>query len=109
MLLDTLLHVPCCCLGIKVRINKTPTPFTIGLSLVGSNASPDRGMVFYNGLPLCDDNSFGDGVWDLDDATVVCRMLGFSKAAKEYNDNIASVLTQQFHGRVQATGHTSAT
>ena len=45
-------------------------------------------MVFYNGLPLCDDNSFGDGVWDLDDATVVCRMLGFSKAAKEYNDNI---------------------
>ena len=50
------------------------------LALGGSNAGPDRGMVYYNGRPLCDINR----EWDLDDATVVCRMLGFSKATKYY-------------------------
>ena len=60
------------------------------LTLEGSDAGPDRGMVFYNGRPLCSDNSDNSGVWDLDDATVVCRMLGFSKATKEYHNSNAS-------------------
>jgi len=55
------------------------------LTLEGSNAGPDRGMVYLNGRPLCDEDSGNHEVWDLDDATVVCRMLGFSKAKKSYN------------------------
>jgi len=54
------------------------------LTLEGSNVGPDRGMVYYNGLPLCADDSQNHYTWDLDDATVVCRMLGFSKAAQYY-------------------------
>merc|ERR1719153_1283665 len=60
------------------------------LTLEGSNAGPNRGTVYLNGRPLCDDDinsRDGNSVWDLDDATVVCRMLGFSKATKEYHDN----------------------
>ena len=56
------------------------------LTLEGFTAGPDRGMVYYQGRPLCDDGAETTGMWDLKDATVVCRTLGFSRATKEYSD-----------------------
>ena len=56
------------------------------LTLEGSDAGPERGMVYYNGRPLCDDDIDNADSWDLNDATVVCKMLGFSKATKEYHN-----------------------
>ena len=52
----------------------------MGITLGGSNAGPDRGHVFYQGRPLCDDDSDNTSAWDIDDAHVVCKMLGFSRA-----------------------------
>ena len=52
----------------------------------GSNAGPDRGHVYYNGRPLCDDAGSGGVGWDIDDAHVICKMLGFSRATNAYND-----------------------
>merc|ERR1712110_1384882 len=57
------------------------------ITLEGSNAGPDRGMVYYQGRPLCDDANGEANVWDIEDANVICRMLGFSKATKEYSDS----------------------
>merc|ERR1712037_529545 len=57
------------------------------ITLRGSSAGPDRGMVYYQGRPLCDDASDEHNVWDMEDAQVICRMLGFSKATKSYHDN----------------------
>merc|ERR1712037_692677 len=58
------------------------------ITLEGSDAGPGRGMVYYQGRPLCDDDSAGTNhVWDMEDAQVICRMLGFSKATKEHHDS----------------------
>ena len=54
----------------------------MGITLEGSNAGPDRGMVYYQGRPLCDDDSRNNYRWDITDATVICKMLGFSRATK---------------------------
>ena len=54
------------------------------ITLEGSDAGPDRGYVYYNGRPLCDDNSAGYSVWDIQDAHVICRMLGFARAANSF-------------------------
>ena len=51
----------------------------------GSNSRHDRGYVYYNGRPLCDDAVGGSG-WDINDAHVICKMLGFSRATNAYND-----------------------
>ena len=64
----------------------------------GSNAGPDRGHVYYQGRPLCDDDSAvratsasasdydSTNAWDIDDAHVICKMMGFSKATNSYHD-----------------------
>ena len=56
------------------------------ISLRGATARPDRGHVFYNGRPLCNaGNGTNDpGTWDINEANVVCKMLGFSRATKYY-------------------------
>ena len=59
----------------------------LGVSLEGTNAGPDRGMVFYNGLPICDDDINTANVWDLDNGKVVCRMLGYSRATEVFHNS----------------------
>ena len=56
------------------------------VSLEGSNARPNGGYVYYNGRPVCDDDHNGSDSWDLNDATVVCKMLGFSNVTEHYSD-----------------------
>jgi len=57
-----------------------------GVTLEGSSSSHDRGQVYLNGRPLCDDGIEQGAMWDINDAKVICRMLGFSTATKEYSD-----------------------
>ena len=71
---------------LESRLHEWLDKNKIGFTLEGSNAGPDRGMVYYNSRPLCSEDIGGTTTWDLDDATVVCRMLGFSKATKSYQD-----------------------
>merc|ERR1712037_289990 len=59
------------------------------ITLEGSSAGPDRGMVYYQGRPLCGDDSDNRDSWDMEDAQVICRMLGFSKATKFYRESCA--------------------
>merc|ERR1712037_594267 len=59
------------------------------ITLEGSDAGPNRGMVYYQGLPLCDDAIGESGVWDIEDANVICRMLGYTKATNYYHDTCA--------------------
>ena len=47
-----------------------PTHDDAKIELKGGS-SPMEGNVFVNGKPVCDD------LWDDDDATVACRMLGY--------------------------------
>ena len=56
------------------------------VSLEGSNARPNGGYVYYNGRPVCDDDHNGSDSWDLNNATVVCKMLGFSNVTEHYSD-----------------------
>merc|ERR1712037_621672 len=65
----------------------TYAPLNNGITLEGSTAGPDRGMVYYQGRPLCDEDSAGTDVWDMEDAHVICRMLGFSKATNSHQNN----------------------
>ena len=46
----------------------------------GSNARHDRGHVYHQGRPICSEDSTGSDVWDIDDAHVVCKTLGFARA-----------------------------
>ena len=57
------------------------------ITLHGANAGPNRGIVYYNGSPLCDDGEPATGLWDTYDATVVCKMLGFTRATASYRDS----------------------
>ena len=55
------------------------------ISLRGATAGPDRGQVFYKGRPLCNAGAGNnDGTWDINAANVICKMLGFPKAANAY-------------------------
>merc|ERR1712037_890202 len=56
------------------------------ITLEGSSAGPDRGQVFYKGRPLCnaDGTNNDPGSWDMNNAQVVCKMLGFAKATNYY-------------------------
>merc|ERR1712130_231569 len=56
------------------------------ITLEGSNAGPDRGYVYYKGRPLCGEDSAGYEVWDIQAAHVICKMLGFARAAKFSED-----------------------
>ena len=58
----------------------------MAITLEGSNAGPDRGHVYYQGRPLCNDGKETTEMWDLDDGHVVCRMLGYNKATKVYGN-----------------------
>ena len=44
--------------------------------------SRKEGNVFVNGKPVCDD------MWDKDDATVVCRMLGYDSVFIRRNSSL---------------------
>merc|ERR550532_862044 len=57
------------------------------LTLEGSTAGPDRGAVYFQGRPICDDDHIPANVWDINDATVVCKMLGFNTATKSHHDS----------------------
>ena len=50
------------------------------ITLGGSHAGANRGTVYYQGRPLCDVDSNYRNSWDINDATVICKMLGFSRA-----------------------------
>ena len=64
------------------RVTPTPTTTTThpDITLEGHNAGPNRGTVYYQGRPLCDDDSHNKMAWDINEATVICKMLGFSRA-----------------------------
>ena len=53
----------------------------------GSDAGPDRGYVYFNGRPLCDDDDDNKSSWGSVDGNVVCKMLGFSRATRTYKDS----------------------
>ena len=58
-----------------------------GITLHGSKSGADRGIVYFQGSPLCDDDSKGRSIWSHKDARVICKMLGFSNARKWHRDN----------------------
>ena len=70
-------------LGTQTPRNRHPD-----ITLEGATAGPDRGMVYYQGRPLCDDDRYNANTWSINDANVVCKMLGFSRATKEYHDTM---------------------
>ena len=55
-----------------------------GITLEHSNAGPNRGYVYYNGQPICGENS---NFWTSENANVVCRMLGYTKATAHACDS----------------------
>ena len=57
------------------------------VTLRGSNAGPDRGNVYYQGRPLCSEDKDTHNVWDISDANVICRMLGYTKATNAPHDS----------------------
>ena len=56
-----------------------------GITLEGSNRDRNQGLVYYKGRPICDD-SHDIGHWDINDASVVCKMFGFSRATKSHRN-----------------------
>ena len=50
------------------------------IRLEGFTADPARGIVHYNGRPLCSENRFNEDVWDNKAANVICKMMGFTGA-----------------------------
>ena len=56
--------------------------------LGGSNAK--EGDIYVNGRPVCDDD------WDLDDATVACKSLGFKKAVNFTTDSAFGSVADNF-------------
>ena len=50
------------------------------ITLEGTNAGVDRGHVYFNGQPVCAEDS-SRTTWDINASNVVCKMLGFSSAS----------------------------
>ena len=50
------------------------------ITLEGTNAGVDRGHVYFNGQPVCAEDS-SRTTWDINASNVVCKMLGFSNAS----------------------------
>jgi hypothetical protein len=71
---------------LESRIHDWHRSLMHGITLRGSNAGPDRGYVYYLGRPICSDAAEKGDVWDIKDAHVVCKMLGFSRATQSYYD-----------------------
>merc|ERR1712037_292776 len=57
-----------------------------GITLEGSTAGPDRGMVYYQGRPLCAEDASDSTTWNIQAAKVICRMLGYSGASQFSED-----------------------
>ena len=55
------------------------------ITLVGTFRN-DRGYVYYEGSPICAEDSTGGTTWNINAARVICRMLGFSRATEFYED-----------------------
>ncbi|CAB4000670.1 deleted in malignant brain tumors 1 -like, partial [Paramuricea clavata] len=74
--------------------------------LVGGSHNAGRVEVYYNGTwgTVCDDN------WDINDARVVCRQLGFQDALAAYqgHDNVLDGSGRIWLDDVQCGGHESA-
>ena len=57
-----------------------------GITLHGSKSGPNRGTVYFQGRPICGDRSGGGLSWNIEVATVVCKMLGYGRATKAPHD-----------------------